>query len=215
MIGSVAAMVLATLVACLNPAARAGGLPDRQFTPGTTNAAISEQQYRAQCNAKGWTRLYRPAVSFTNSLKKLQMKQYGYPLADIRDFEEDHLIPLCLAGAPQDPANLWPQPRFGEWSADRKDALEAKLCRLACDGKVPLAETQREIATDWIVAYRKHMDLGQIQTAARRVPAADRDGGGFPGSGFRRTPRSVASSPVLGDEDAGYINSAYQDLYGR
>ena len=86
--------------------------------------------------------------------------KYGYPLADIRDYEEDHLVPLCLAGAPQDPANLWPQPRFGEWSAHRKDQLEAKLCRLACDGKVPLAEAQREIATDWIEAYRKYISAG-------------------------------------------------------
>ena len=62
---------------------------------------------------------------------------------------------LCLASAPQDPAKLWPQPRFGEWNADRKDKLEEKLCYLACDGKVPLAEAQREIATDWIAAYRK------------------------------------------------------------
>jgi hypothetical protein len=56
-----------------------------------------------------------------------------------------------------DPDNLWPQPRFGEWNADRKDKLEAKLCRLTCDGKVSLADTQREIAADWIVAYRKYI----------------------------------------------------------
>ena len=37
------------------------------------------------------------------------------------------------SGAPQDPANLWPQPRFREWNADRKDALEAKFYRLADD----------------------------------------------------------------------------------
>lgn len=94
---------------------------------------ISEKQYRAQCHAKGWTRPYRPSVNFTNSLKKLQMKKYGYPLADIGDYEEDHLVPLCLAGSAQDPANLWPQPRFGEWSADRKDrgkALSACLRRV-------------------------------------------------------------------------------------
>ena len=130
----VAVSVLATLVACWNAAARGGELPDRRLTPGTINTAISEQQYRAQCHTKDWTRPYRPSVSFTNSLKKLQMQEYGYPLADIRDYEEDHLVPLCLAGAPQDPANLWPQPRLGEWGADRKDQLEAKLCRLACDG---------------------------------------------------------------------------------
>jgi hypothetical protein len=104
----------------------------------------------------------------TDSLKKLQMKKYGYPLADIRDYEEDHLVPLCLAGAPQDPANLWPQPRSGEWNADRKDKLEAKLCRLTCNGKVPLTDAQREIATDWIVAYRKYVGTTMHKSTMHR-----------------------------------------------
>jgi hypothetical protein len=167
----IAAFVLAVLAACWNVASLAGELPDRKLTPGTVNAAISEEQYRAQCHTKGWTRLYRPPVSFTNSLKKLQMKEYGYPPTRIRDYEEDHVVPLCLAGAPQDPANLWPQPRFGEWSADRKDKLEAKLCRLACDGKVPLAEAQREIATDWIAAYRKYIGASPRKASAYKVPS--------------------------------------------
>jgi hypothetical protein len=167
----VAVLFLATLIGCWSAAGRAGELPDRKLTPGTVNSAISEDQYRAQCHTKGWTRLYRPPVSFTNSLKRLQMKEYGYPLADIRDYEEDHLVPLCLAGAPQDPANLWPQPRRGEWNADRKDKLEAKLCRLICDGKVLLAEAQREIATDWIAAYRKYIGAGSRKSATRKVPS--------------------------------------------
>ena len=166
----VAVLFLATLVGCWSAAGRAAELPDRKLTPGTVNSAISEDQYRAQCHTKGWTRLYRPPVSFTNSLKKLQMKEYGYPLARIRDYEEDHLVPLCLAGGPEDPANLWPQPRFGEWRADRKDTLEAKLCRLVCDGRVPLAEAQREIATDWIVAYRKYIGASTRRIATREVP---------------------------------------------
>jgi hypothetical protein len=166
----VAKGVLATLVACCNAATGAGELPDRQLTPGTTNTAISEQQFRT-CHTEGWTRPYRPPVSFTNSLKKLQMHKYGYPLADIRDYEEDHLVPLCLAGAPQDPANLWPQPRFGEWNAERKDKLEAKLCRLACDGKVPLAQAQHEIAADWIAADRKYIGASPRETASHKVPS--------------------------------------------
>ena len=97
------------------------------------------------------------------------MKDYGYSLADTRKYEEDHLVPLCLAGAPQDPANLWPQPRFGEWTADHKDALEAKLCRLACDGKVSLPEAQHEIATDWIAAYRKYIGASPRKAATNAV----------------------------------------------
>ena len=166
-----AVWLLATLVGCWSAEGRASELPDRKLTLGTVNTAISEQQYRAQCHTKNWTRPYRPAVSFTNALKKLQMKRYGYPLADIADYEEDHLVPLCLAGAPQDPANLWPQPRFGTWSADRKDQLETKLCRLACEGEVPLAEAQREIATDWIEAYRKYIGAGLPKTVTRMVPS--------------------------------------------
>jgi hypothetical protein len=98
------------------------------------------------------------------------MKKYGYPLADARDYEEDHLVPLCLAGAPQDPANLWPQPRFGEWNADRKDKLEARLCRLACDGKTPLAEARRDIATDWIAAYQKYIGASLRKSATHQAP---------------------------------------------
>ena len=62
----VAVLFLATLVGCWSAAGRAGELPDRKLTPGTVNAAISEEQYHAQCHAKGWTRLYRPPVSFAN-----------------------------------------------------------------------------------------------------------------------------------------------------
>ena len=56
-------------------------------------------------------------MSFTNRLKKLQMQQYGIPADQIHAYEEDHLIPLSLGGAPDDPANLWPQPFDGKWNA--------------------------------------------------------------------------------------------------
>lgn len=48
------------------------------------NAAIFEQQFRAQCHTKGRTRLYRPPISFTNSLKNPPINRYGYPLSDAR-----------------------------------------------------------------------------------------------------------------------------------
>jgi hypothetical protein len=158
--GATASLALASLVLLLALDAAAGDQPDRDLKPGAANSAIAEQDYRARCHTKGWTKQYRPQASFTNSLKHLQMKEYGYAGRDPRDYEEDHLIPLCLAGAPQDPANLWPQHRFGEWSADRKDQLEAKLCRLACDGRVPLRQAQSEIADDWIGAYNKYVTTG-------------------------------------------------------
>src|SRR6266498_3089043 len=135
----------------------AGELPDASLTPGAVNQALSEDEYHQVCHEKHWTKLYRPPVSFTNSLKRLQIKQYSYVDADSHDYEEDHLVPLCLVGAPEDPHNLWPEPRTGEWSAAKKDKLEAKLCRLACDGKVDLKEAQHDIASDWIAAYQKYV----------------------------------------------------------
>jgi hypothetical protein len=75
-----------------------------------------------------------PAIGHRhNLLEKLEMQKRGYPLARICEYEGPRGATV-LGRRPQDPANLWPQPRFGEWSADLKDKLEAKLCRLVCDG---------------------------------------------------------------------------------
>lgn len=137
------------------------GLPDRKITPGTVNVDMTEALLLASCHTKGWTKLYRPPVSYTNGLKRIQMKQYGYSSTDPRDYEEDHLVPLCLGGASQDPKNLWPQPRGIEWSAEKKDKLEAQLCRLVCNGKVPLREGQQAFAVDWIAAYGKYVESGR------------------------------------------------------
>jgi hypothetical protein len=84
------------------------------------------------------------------------------------DYEEDHLIPLDLGGAPDDARNLWPQPRVSAdgWNADLKDELESVLARLVCSGRVPLAEAQQAIATDWIAAFRRYVTGGTMMTDA-------------------------------------------------
>ena len=78
-------------------------------------------------------------------------------------YEEDYLVPIGLGGAPDDPANLWPEPRqpADGWGADRKDELEAVLNRLVCEGRLPLAEAQAEIARDWIAAYLRFVTSGE------------------------------------------------------
>jgi hypothetical protein len=154
-------LLCALVLYAVTTMAFAGDLPNPLSTPGAVNEAIPADHYRQICHERHWTRLYRPPVGFTNKLKKLQMKQYGYADGDPRDYEEDHLIPLCLAGAPQDPHNLWPQPRFGEWDAAKKDKLETKLCRLTCSGKVGLKEAQRDIAKNWIATYKKYLGGAQ------------------------------------------------------
>jgi hypothetical protein len=37
-----------------------------------------------------------------------------------------------------------------------KDALEDRLHSMVCEGKLDLRTAQRDIATDWIAAYKKY-----------------------------------------------------------
>jgi hypothetical protein len=70
-----------------------------------------------------------------------------------------HLVSLELGGSPTSPRNLWPEPRHvvGGWGSYTKDRLEDRLHRLVCRGRVPLARAQREIASNWIAAYRRYV----------------------------------------------------------
>jgi hypothetical protein len=58
--------------------------------------------------------------------------------------------------ARDDDKNLWPEPRRSlkpEWSAEKKDDLEHRLCQMVCAGKLDVREAQRLIAEDWTAAY--------------------------------------------------------------
>jgi hypothetical protein len=105
---------------------------------------------------KGWTKTARPAAFYTNNLKRIQIRQYGYADTDPRDYEEDHLIPLSVGGNPTDPRNLWPEPRKSEWNADRKDDLEFALYMAVCHGEISLDESRRAFATNWIESYKRY-----------------------------------------------------------
>jgi hypothetical protein len=61
-------------------------------------------------------------------------------------FEEDHLIPLELGGAPRDPHNLWSQPHS---TPNEKDTVEGAAHDAICTGKIALPDAQHRIATDW------------------------------------------------------------------
>jgi hypothetical protein len=90
-------------------------------------------------------------------LKRQQIRAFGYADRRLSDYEEEHLVPFALGGAPYHPHNLWPEPRETPdgWNADVRDELEAELSHLVCTGRVPLAEAQQAIAADWIAAYNR------------------------------------------------------------
>jgi hypothetical protein len=70
-------------------------------------------------------------------------------------FEVDYLVTPDLGGVPS-LRNLWPEPYSARWNARVKDALEQRLHQLVCEGQVDLGTAQREMATDWIGAYKKY-----------------------------------------------------------
>ena len=73
-------------------------------------------------------------------------------------YEVDFLITPALGGAAS-VRNLWPQPYHrAAWNAYRKDVLEERLHSLVCSGQLDLGTAQREIATNWIDAYKKYVD---------------------------------------------------------
>lgn len=107
----------------------------------------------------GWAKSVRPPSAHTSALKFAQIIEYGYQDRDLKTYQEDHLAPLELGGAPRDPRNLWPQPNSATLpdgtsiGADEKDDLEDELHRRVCAGTVLLEDGQRLMAGTWIEAW--------------------------------------------------------------
>lgn len=131
-------------------------MPDPAATPGATNPDITQATIDTTICRPGWsTRSIRPPSSYTNELKRQQLADPRYTDKAPANYEEDHLIPLELGGAPRDPRNLWPETYDGPCGALVKDKLENRLHELVCNGTLTLAEAQRAIASDWEAAYRQ------------------------------------------------------------
>ncbi|GAA0357752.1 hypothetical protein NE235_33370 [Actinoallomurus spadix] len=126
-------------------------LPDPACQPGAVNPDVTQATIGVTICVAGWTRTVRPPVSYTNALKRRQIAEYGYTDTNPADYEEDHLIPLELGGAPRDPRNLWPEPRYdaGGGTAAGKDEVENALKRKVCAGLMPLAAARTIMAVDW------------------------------------------------------------------
>jgi len=125
-----------------------GTEPDPNLTPGATRrVTISDVCSNAQEEV---------VAEVSSSLRQEVFREYGIGSTQPDDYEVDYLIAPGLGGA-EDIHNLWPEPYTSRaWNAHIKDTLEERLHQLVCDGELDLPTAQRDIATDWIVAYKKY-----------------------------------------------------------
>jgi len=135
------------------------GLPNVKLTPGAVNPSVTQANIRTTICVSGWTATVRPPVSYTNKLKFNQLNS-GYNLngdLNMKDYEEDHIVPLEVGGNPSSPLNLFPEPRHIKLSAFLKDQLENRIHRLVCSGQLSLKSGQAIFLTNWEKGYAKYV----------------------------------------------------------
>jgi hypothetical protein len=143
-------------------------LPNSRLTPGATRQiSISDV-----CSMS-----HEEVIADVSPMLRQQvLHEYDVPDAGPGDYEIDYLIAPGLGGT-GDIRNLWPQPYgLGVWNARVKDELEERLHQMVCEGQLDLSTAQRDIATDWIAAYKKYFHTD------RPLPLqSELDGRNYPG----------------------------------
>ncbi|MGA8598629.1 MAG: zf-HC2 domain-containing protein [Bryobacteraceae bacterium] len=133
-------------------------VPNPSLTPGATVL----ESWREVCNDSNANNKAVPVA-----LRRRIFDEYGIRTADPSAYEIDYLVTPALGGA-DDIHNLWPQSKKATvWNAQVKDALEDHLRDLVCEGQLDLVTAQREIATNWIDAYKKYFHTDQPLTRFR------------------------------------------------
>ena len=151
-----AAMVAAVLLVRVVPriqsssaaaAVERDALPIALLTPGASwNVTVAEL-------CKPGAREHREVPA---AVRLQVLRGYGMEGVASGEYQLDYLITPELGGAP-DAQNLWPQ-RYASrvWNAHVKDQLERLLPQMVCQGKLSLRTAQRDIASDWVAAYKKY-----------------------------------------------------------
>ncbi len=127
-------------------------VPNPYLTPGETTPRSKSEVCQANEQAGR-----RP---IPEALKHAVFAEYGMKDEPPDAYEVDFLITPELGGSASI-RNLWPQPYSSRaWNAHVKDALEERLHQLVCRGDLDLSTAQREIATNWVSAYKKYVQGG-------------------------------------------------------
>ena len=139
-------------------------LPVASITPGATWEVSAEEL----CSGTTHTR------PITSAMRAEVLNAYGVESVPSDQYELDYLITPELGGA-TDARNLWPQKYSSPiWNARVKDELERLLPQLVCSRQLDLATAQRDMAADWVAAYKKYFHT-DVPLEAHRGPAVDDD----------------------------------------
>jgi hypothetical protein len=95
----------------------------------------------------------------TEEMERKVFARYQIPWRRRPEFKVDHLIPTELGGA-DSIDNLWPQSlRTRPYNAQRKELLTQILLARIAQGKMTLAQAQKEIQEDWISSFVDHLGI--------------------------------------------------------
>jgi Putative zinc-finger len=123
-------------------------LPNRNLTPGATRTVSIGDICSMDHD--------QVVLPVPEVLQEKVFEEYGLRNARIENYEVDYLISPGLGGT-DDIRNLWPEPRYNTtWNSFVKDQLEDYLHASVCRGKISLANAQKDVASDWISAYKKY-----------------------------------------------------------
>jgi hypothetical protein len=169
-----------------------GALPIASFTPGATLAVGTAEL----CDDDRRPRQHR----LPGTVRDAVLRRYGMEHVPETEYELDFLITPELGGA-ADEANLWPE-RYAlpTWNARVKDQLEGLLPGLVCNGTVPLEIAQRDIASDWIAAYKRYFNTSlPVAPAQFSTDRSERDEIVFEDVLSPMMVAALIPSPIWGD----------------
>ena len=116
-------------------------LPDPRLTPGKVAAGI------------------RDRTGLSEALMEKVFARYKIPRIRQVQFKIDHLIPPELGGA-DSVENLWPQSlSVRPYNPVRKKQLTRCLMVLISEGKITLAQAQKEMREDWISSFVERLGM--------------------------------------------------------
>jgi len=126
----------------------AGLLPNPRLTPGATRAIALGDLCSMDHD--------EVVLGISATLRQEVFDEYGMGGVPLENYEVDYLITPGLGGS-DDIRNLWPQPRYhATWNSFVKDRLEDHLHQMVCRRELKLTTAQKDVAKDWISAYKKY-----------------------------------------------------------